>query len=292
MKTQSAQSLKTVAKLIRTAVGREAIGNSMIEPLRDFQDYSSIMRRGLLVDPLADGAIPYYDRDVDVNAYIVSEEGRDVTVVAGREPRVHVPLFEIATNPTIPFTQIKQRRYDVQQRVQEKTNAEVFRTEDQKIIAAFEKASTGFHPVINVTNLSQLTIDHFSDAMSRIEGVGNNLRCVNIFMNPAMNKVLRKINKDYYSIDFETSKEILNAGYLANLYGAQIHTSGEIPKGKIYFTCAPEYLGRLVESLPLTVIVADNPAQREIGWSIFEQVGILIHNPKGICAINVANLNA
>lgn len=285
---QNAQSLMIISKLIKTAAGREEIGNSMVQPLREFQDYQSVMRRAFLVDQLADGAIPYYDKDVDNKAYIVSEEGEDIREVAGRDARVFVPLFEIASNPMIPYTQIKQRRYDIQARVQEKTNAEIFRAEDAKLVKLLDKASTGYHPLTTITGgKDKLTIDDLSKAMSKIESIGNGLRCVNIFMNPVHSYVLRKLNKDYYSIDFETSRELISAGYLASIFGAQIHTSSEIPQDKIFFTCEPQYLGRLVESMPLNVLTADDPKNRMVGWSIFEQVGALVSNPKGICAIKI-----
>ena len=271
---------------MRTAAGREEIGASLVEPLRLFQNYSAVMRRAFLVDPLPDGQIPYYDKYEDCIAYVIAGEGQDIQEIKGRDERIVAQLFEIAANPMIPWTQIKQRRYDVQSTVQTSANSEIFRTEDAKLVKLLDKASVGFHSTIAV-NLADLTIEHFSEAMSKIESVGRNLRCVNIFMNPKHNHVLRKINKDHYSIDFETSAEIINAGFLATLYGATINTSSEVPENKIYFTCDPVYLGRLVESIPLTVMPADDNARRMVGWSVFEEVGAFVHNPKGVASITI-----
>lgn len=288
MKFQSAQDLKQISRLMRTAAGREEIGASLVEPLRLFQNYSSVMRRAFLVDPLPDGQIPYYDKFEDCTAYVVAGEGQDIQEVTGRDQRIVAQLFEIAANPMIPWTQIKQRRYDVQSTVQTSANSEIFRTEDKMLVKLLDKASTDFHPILTVSGANNLTIEHFSEAMSKIEGVGRNLRCVNIFMNPKHNHVLRKINKDHYSIDFETSSEIINAGFLATLFGATINTSGEIPEDKIYFTCDPIYLGRVVESIPLTVMPADDNAKRMVGWSVFEEVGAFVHNPKGVTVIKIS----
>lgn len=274
-----------IAQHMSTAKGRVTVAASMNRPLRQFRDYSSVGRRALSVDPLADGALPYYDKDPEVPAYVVGEEGQDVMVKAKGE-RVFVPLFEIATLVEIPLTQIKQRRYDLQDRVKTKTKSEVIRVEDRKIFNLFKKvmdSATAPNAGVTVATPAVLTIDDFSEAMSEIEQWGD-IRCANIFMNPKYNTVLRKINKDYY-IDFETSKTLLATGQIGTLYGATINTSAEVPKNEIYFTGEPEFTGVLVESQQLTVLSADNPQERAVGFSIFEQVGILVHNSQAVSRI-------
>lgn len=283
-----AQKRKLIASHMKTAAGRQTIAASMDRPLREFRDYTSVGRRALSVDPLADGALPYYDKDIATPAYIVGEEGEDVMIVAKGE-RVFVPQFEIATLVQIPLTQIKQRRYDLQDRVRTKTRAEILRKEDGKI---FKLLSTiqGSSKVINapvVVNKIDISIETFSEAMSLIESHGD-IRVANIFMNAKWNTVLRKINKDHY-IDFETSKTLLAVGRIANLYGADIHTSSEVPIDEIFFTGEPEFTGILVESQPLTVLSADNPQERAVGFSVFEQIGLLIHNPKAVASIKIVD---
>jgi hypothetical protein len=281
-----AQKRMLIAKQMRTAAGRATLAASMNRPLREMRDYQSVGRRGLSVDPLADGALPYYDKDVDTPAFVVGEEGEDVQVVVKGE-RVFVPLFEIATLVEIPLTQIKQRRYDLQDRVKTKTKSEILREEDKKIfnlMSTIANSSKAPNTPITVSK-ADLTIEHFSEAMGLIEAHGD-IRVANIFMNPLHNTVLRKINKDYY-IDFETSKTLLAVGQIGTLYGATIHTSSEVARNEIYFVGEPEFTGTLVESQPLTVLSADNPAARAIGFSIFEQIGLLIHNPKAVSMIKI-----
>jgi hypothetical protein len=275
-----------IAKQMRTATGRATLAASMNRPLREMRDYQSVGRRGLLVDPLADGALPYYDKDINTPAFVVGEEGEDVQVIVKGE-RVFVPLFEIATLVEIPLTQIKQRRYDLQERVKTKTKVEILKEEDKKIFGLMSTIANSVkapNAPITVTK-ALLTIEHFSDAMGLIEAWGD-IRTANIFMNPIHNTVLRKINKDFY-IDFETSKTLLSVGHIGTLYGATINTSSVIARDEIFFVGEPEFTGTLVESQPLTVLSADNPAARAIGFSIFEQVGILIHNPKAIAVIKI-----
>ena len=98
---------------------------------------------------------------------------------------------------------------------------------------------------------------------------------------------LRRINKDYY-IDFETSKELIKVGSMGNLYGMTINTSSAIPLDEIYVTGEAEFFGRIVVAQDLTVLNADDTRKREYGFSVFEQIGFLIHNPKALACIKLA----
>lgn len=282
-----AEKMKIIAQKVTSAAGRAELAGSMQQPLREYRDYSAVGRRALLVDELPQGVEAYYDKDPDLTSYVVGEEGEDILQIV-RGERVHVPLFEIATLPQIPITQIRQRRYDINARVKVKVNSEVMRVEDGKIFGAIMKvsAATGAgNDEITVTR-ANLTIETISDAIALIERHGD-IKCTNIFMNAKNNTVLRKINKDYY-IDFETSKELLRNGYIGNIYGSQIHNSSVIPEDTILFTGEPEFLGRLVNAIDLTVINADDPQRRVVGFSIYEQIGILISNPNAIAAIKIS----
>ena len=287
-KLTASQKRALIAKHMKSASGRATIAASMNRPLREFRDYTSVGRRGLSVDPLADGALPYYDKDVDVKAYVVGEEGEDVLSIA-KGDRVFVPLFEIATLVEIPLTQIKQRRYDLQERVKTKTKTEIIKTEDHKIFNLFSKVGNdnGGNAPIPVA-ATALSIENFSDAMGLIEAWGD-IRVSNIFMNPKWNTVLRKMNSttDGYFVDFETSKALMANGTVGTIYGATISTSSQVPADEIYFVGEPEFTGVLVESQPLSVISADNPAKRAVGFSVFEQIGLLVHNSNAVSLIKI-----
>jgi len=45
--------------------------------------------------------------------------------------------------------------------------------------------------------------------------------------------------------------------------------------------------GRIPVRTELTVLSADNPAKRQIGFSIFENLGIGCHNPRGLVRLVV-----
>lgn len=272
----ASQKHAVMTKLLGSAAGRAKIASSLNEPLRTLQDYQSVARRAFLQDELPDGTLPIYDRDPDVPAFVVGEEADSIqTVVNGK--RLLVPLFELASNPTIPFTQVKERRFDVVKRVKEKAKVEIFRREDRTLFALMKRASSAnqSNVVMNI-NRADFNIAVLADAFAKIERKGWPVD--KVFMNPAQFPVIRKAGRDY--IDFETQRQIIQTGLLGVLWGAQIHQSMEVPEGSIFLTTTPEGFGVMPQRIPLTVIPADVPATRQFGWSVFQQTGAAIHNPE------------
>lgn len=77
-----------------------------------------------MVDPLPQGALPVYDRDIDVTAVVVSSNG------TGPESRVFgdrvtVPEFELFSNPTVRIAEVKRRRFNVIDRAVQKARQEI-----------------------------------------------------------------------------------------------------------------------------------------------------------------------
>jgi hypothetical protein len=71
------------------------------------------------------------------------------------------------------------------------------------------------------------------------------------------------------------------------VFGASIITSRLVPAGTVYVTCDPEFFGRIPVRTELTVLSADDPKARTIGFSLFENLGIACHNPRGLCRLVV-----
>lgn len=280
---------EATSQLMATAAGREELSVSMVDPLREMRDYRAVGRRAFRIYPLGQGAIPEFPKDIEVPAYVIGEEGEEVQAkVKGK--KVLVPLFKITANPMIPLTEIKQARFDLNDRVREKVKSEIVKVEDGKIFDLMRivaDRSTDINAITTVKE-SELTVKHFSKAQAEIEKWGE-LDAVSIYMNPFWKQVLREMNnvQTGYYIDFETSRELITAGYIARLNGTQINTSSMVPKDMIFITCEPEYFGRLVVSWDLTVLEAEDNKALEVGYSIFEEIGLLIHNPKGLSAIKI-----
>lgn len=313
LRRQKVQSL-----LAKGKTGLEAIAQSLNQPLRFYQDYVSVGRAAFKVETLADGQDPLIDTDVDGNlAYQVADLGRDIQKIIAPET-MRVNISDIASNPIITYQQLKSRKYDLQARVKKKATDEVLRVEDRCIFNALSAAA--FHEYndivyqrnekdtgetklgtgetitlegdpINapiVTTADTVSIKEISAAMSQIERHG--LTPTSLFMNPSDAAIIRNINvndTNGYYVDFNTSSEIMKNGFMGTVYGLKIYRSVEIPKGRAIVTADPEYVGRVVVSIPLSVKSYELPQDRAIGFSIFESVGILCHNPKAVCGISI-----
>lgn len=279
---------RRVAELVKTPQGRARIASEATQPLRSRRDYYGVGRKTFLVEVLPDGAIPYYDKDPDVAAFVISEEGDNIESVV-KPRRVHVPLFEIASNPTIPLTQIKERRYDVIERTQDLARAQVQAVEDERVFAILDGvAVAGYDSLPGQLNPDQLVVAPISgavlaDAVSLVDR--HDLRVTRIYMNARDYGDIRKWGRDI--LDPESQQVLLRTGLMGTLWGAQIIVSRLVPAGTVYVCADAEMFGRIPVRTELTVISADVPAKRQIGWSVFENLGIACHNPRGLARLTV-----
>jgi hypothetical protein len=75
---------------------------------------------------------------------------------------------------------------------------------------------------------------------------------------------------------------------MGTLWGAQIITSRLVPAGTVYACCDPESFGRIPVRTELTVLSADDPKARTIGFSVFENLGIGAYNPRGLVRLSIS----
>lgn len=278
------QKHQIIGKLITTGNGRQRLAASMISPLRQRRDYTSCARKAFYVEQLPDGAMPVYDKDPEVTAYMVAEQGENILSVA-KSQRIHVPLFEIASNPQIPLTEIRQRRFDLVDRALDKAKAEIQAGEDTRVFATIDAtAADATNPNKDIAVTGNLTSGAIIDAFGNIEQ--HDLRVSTIFMNAKDFADLRRFDRD--TLDPITQGELLHTGYMANLYGAKIIVSRIVPVGTVYICAEPEFFGRIAVRTELTVLSADDPVGRKIGFSVFEQIGVVCHNPLGVQRILIS----
>jgi hypothetical protein len=223
-----------------------------------------------------------------VKAYAVSEEGENI-VGTSRGTRVLFPLFEIAANPEIPLSQLKERRFDLVERSLNLGKSQIQAAEDTRVFDVLDVLSVnGFgndtnpNPQVNVN--APINPSAFIDAFAQIEQ--HDLRTARVFMNARDFADLRKWGRDI--LDIETQATLLKTGLMATLHGAQILISRIVEPGYIYVCAEPEFLGRMPVRTELTVLSADDPKARRIGFSIFEHLGIGAFNPKALTRIKIA----
>lgn len=287
MSVSNAVKQKIISDYIKTPQGRAKLAASMTQPLRLRRDYASVGRKTFLVEQLPDGALPIYDKDPDVTAYVVGEEGQNILAVT-KPRRVIFPLFEIASNPEIPLTQIKERRFDLIERAQDLARAQIQAAEDERVFSTLDAvAQNGFDSVGNqnpdIPVVAPVTGAVLADAFAQIER--HDLRVARIFMNARDYADLRKFGRDI--LDIESQRDLLKTGLMATLWGAQIITSRIVPVGTVYVACEPEFFGRMPVRTELTVLSADDPKARTIGFSVFENLGIGCFNPRGLVRLSI-----
>lgn len=280
-----------ISEYIKTAAGRQKLAASMIQPLRLRRDYTAVGRKTFLVEQLPDGALPIYDKDPEVTAFVVGEEGQNILAIQ-KPRRVIFPLFEVASNPEIPLTQIKERRFDLIERSQDLAKAQIQAAEDERVFAVLDSiAVSGFDTLAGQTNPDVAVVAPISpavlaDAFAEIER--HDLRVARIYMNAVDYADIRKFGRDI--LDIESQATLLKTGLQATLWGAQIITSRLVPAGFVYVCAEPENFGRFPVRTELTVLSADDPKARTIGFSCFENIGIGAFNPRGLTRLVVTRL--
>lgn len=285
----SAIKQKIIGDYIQTPAGRHKLAASMTQPLRSRRDYMSVGRKTFLVEQLPDGALPIYDKDPDVTAYVVGEEGENILSIT-KPRRVIFPLFEIAANPEIPLTQIRERRFDLIERSQDLGRAMIQAEEDSRVfgildaiaVNGFDSIPAGTNPDIPV--VAPLNGAVLADAWSLIER--HDLRVARVYMNARDYADIRKFGRDI--LDIESQAVLLKTGLQATLWGAQVIISRLVPAGTVYVCCEPEMFGRIPVRTELTVLSADDPKARTIGFSMFENLGIGAYNPRGLVRLTVS----
>jgi len=278
-----------IKQALMTQEGKIALGQAMANPIRRNLDYQGVARKALVVDPLPQGALPVYDRDIDVAAVVVSSNGAaPESRVFG--DRVTVPEFEVVSNPTVRIAEVKRRRFNVVDRAQQKARQEIQAQEDANVFAALEFAGDSNQGGENaavildpaglvgdldkngllnlkrqidrwdlVTSKYFLNINEFTDILSWESAGGNNSQ-----------------------VDPVTQRELLQTGLYGHIFGADIIVSKVVPAGRAFACADPEFVGVMPIRQDVEVLPADEPKQLKLGWVVNEIIGIGIVNPRGV----------
>jgi hypothetical protein len=161
--------------------------------------------------------------------------------------------------------------------------------EDTRVFDVLDAVATNGFDNIGATNTdvpatAPLTPSDLADAFARVER--HDLRVARIFANAHDYSDLRKWGRDV--LDIESQAALLKTGLMATVWGAQIIVSRKVPTGYMYVCAEPEFFGRIPVRTELTVLSADDPKNRTIGFSCFENLGIGCHNPLGMCRVVIS----
>jgi hypothetical protein len=285
--------------------GKIALGQAMANPIRRNLDYMGIGRKVFVVDPLPQGALPVYDRDIDVAAFVVSSNGSaPESRVMG--DRVTVPEFEIVSNPTVRIAEVKRRRFNVIDRAQQKARQEIQAQEDSNIFATLDYASDvslgGENNYVSATAngllpaaFSQLHKGHLAEIKKQVDRwdlvTTKFLMNINQFNDILMWGAFGGNTTGAGSlseIDMETQREILQTGLYGHMWGADILVSKLVPNKEVFGVADPEFLGVMPIRQDIEVLPADEPKLLKLGWVVNEIIGLAVLNPRGVAAAKLA----
>jgi len=285
-----------IKQALMTQEGKVALGQAMATPIRRNLDYQGVARKALVVDPLPQGALPVYDRDIDVAAVVVSSNGSaPESRVFG--DRVTIPEFEIVSNPTVRIAEVKRRRFNVIDRAQQKARQEIQAQEDANVFSALEFAGDS---ALGGENASQ-TLD-LAAARGNLSKAGMldlkrqvdrwDLVTAKYFMN--INEFTDILGWESAGaagasqVDPVTQRELLQTGLYGHIFGADIVVSKVVPSGRAFACADPEFVGVMPVRQDIEVLPADEPKQLKLGWVVSEIVGIGIVNPRGVATGTLA----
>lgn len=287
-----------IKQALLTSEGKIALGQAMANPIRRNLDYQGVARKAFVVDPLPQGALAIYDRDIDVSAVVISSNG---TAPESRVfgDRVTVPEFEIVSNPTVRISEVQRRRFNVIDRAQQKARMEIQAQEDSNAFAALAFAGDSTKGGENTL----VTLDAAGPSGSPAPA-GNLTKSGMLGLKKQIDrwdlvtsKYFLNINQFTDILDWEsagaagsssvdpvTQRELLQTGLYGHIFGADIIVSKVVPVGKAFACADPEFVGVMPIRQDIEVLPADEPKQLKLGWVISEIIGIAVVNPRGVSA--------
>jgi hypothetical protein len=287
-----------IKRALTSQDGKVALGQAMANPIRRNLDYMGIGRKVFVVDPLPQGALPVYDRDIDVAATVISSNGAaPESRVFG--DRVTVPEFEIVSNPTVRIAEVKRRRFNVIDRAQQKARQEIQAQEDVNTFATLDYAADstkgGENTLVSDTangvlpgaSGGHLHKAHLAQIKTQVDQW--DLVTTKFIMNiQQFNDILMWSafggTPGFGEIDMVTQREILQTGLYAHLWGADILVSKLVPALEVFGVADPEFVGVFPVRQDIEVLPADEPKQLKLGWVVNEIIGMAVVNPRGVAA--------
>lgn len=269
-----------ISQAMASEQGRMQLASAMANPIRTSLDYQGIARKLLVVDPLPQGALPVYDRDVDAKAFTVSKRGNAPEQLIEGE-RIQVPTFEVVAYPQVRFSQIKERRFNIIDRAQQRAKSDIMAVEDETCFSLIEAASNAVNPVTTVAG--GLSRDAIASAFREVEK--HDLAVTKIVMNAQAFADIRKWGQNEF--DPVTQHEVLQTGTFGRLWSAEILLSKKVPLNTVYVLADPEFVGVMPIRQDIQVIPADDTRRLRVGWVVYEEIGMSVVNAMSVAKIKI-----
>lgn len=268
------------------------LGQSMIGPIQLQLRYQGILRNVLLEDTLTPGVPIQYDVLDDLGqAYMLHGDEGEIKITPFEGKRVEVRLFRIASFPKIKKEDLYYLRSNIVEYTQDYTKQAIMRQEDSRLITLLEVAAANYQLVdtsavpgsgalpneITIAGSTLMPSDLYTAVTFTDQRMLDSSR---LLCNP-------QEYRDFYRWDINTTgwafKDSVVAGEKIVQFGEfQIGKSIIIPRGTVYLTPEPEFLGVFPVMYSLDVDENNQVEQFHKGWVMDELVGMAVLNPRGI----------
>ena len=266
--------------------GLKRVAYAMTGPLKELLDYHGIGRRLLKVDPIPQGELPIYDKDIAEFASVrVANQGVPPQVET-RVKRVQFPTFQMARNARVMYEDIQVRRYPIFDRAKERVAISMAIAEDREVFNILNVASlVGPNPAVELASGPFMSRSVLAEAYGVL--AGNQLQPAQLVMHPQRYKDILKYTSD--ELDQVTLNAATETGSVGVFFGLQLLVSTKLPDpAVVYLTTTPDKLGRIPVRKELEVKIFDNAPKTSfniVGWQI---LGFGIHNSFGVVRIEPA----
>jgi len=267
---------------------RHRFGAEMIPLILDRLDYEGFIRQVFKTHEVAQGQIISYEKDVNVTALVIQEDGQTIeTVVKGN--RVFPPEFWVTAFPKINMAEIARRQYDIVDRTHDKATFQIMLQEDRSGLAELYAASSLENDQITISS----TINKTVLENIQVEVERHRLLVDKFIMN---RNELGDLKKNINAIDYDpiTSRDILLTGIFASIWGVNIFISAgvdeqglqnvSVPEGVVFAVTEGRYLGAMPVRISLTMLPADAFVfgKFQYGYLFGEMIGLTVLNSRAV----------
>jgi hypothetical protein len=267
---------------------RMRFGAEMIPLILNRLDYEGFIRQVLKTHEVAQGQIISYEKDIDVAALVIQEDGQTIGYqVKGN--RVLPPEFWVTAYPKINMAEIAKRQFDIVDRTHDKATFQIMLQEDRQGLRELYSAATQINSQVNITSsVNKTVLENLQWEVER-----HRLLVDKFIMN---RQELGDFKKNINSLDYDpiTSRDVLLTGIFATIWGVNIFISAgvdedgkqnySVPEGHIFAVTEGRYLGAMPIRIPLTMLPADQFVfgNFQYGYLFGEMIGEVILNPRSV----------
>lgn len=294
--------------MYRSPGGLDKTAAMMLQPLLRDLLHEGRIRQCFATYQLGLGEEAYFDADISVPAAALSMEGLPDQVEV-KSDRVRIDTTPIAVKALARWNESNFRRFDLLNRIQERSKASVQTQEDKKGFDLIDYSSTQFHDEIKSGSATALTIDSIAEGISNMAEA--RVQAHKLVINPVRRKdliLLQKLTSAGPLFLPETSEANLKQGKVGAIFGLQVLEvpNGEgvvrrtgasteeivdvtiIDRAKAYILGAPNYVGVFAVRTDLTIETQKSVNDFADLFGVWEDIGFLVRYSKGILRIAVS----